>query len=109
MQELVQEKETRIRETMLMMGLQQWILWSTWYLKQLLFLLFSVIIITILVKVSLCSFERTKYYNVCDFTGRRSVCREQYSPNIHLFSLLFALHDIFWLSCQVSSGNAQIV
>jgi hypothetical protein len=37
---------------MLMMGLQQWILWSTWYLKQLLFMLFSVIIITILVKVS---------------------------------------------------------
>ena len=52
LQELVLEKETRIRETMLMMGLQQWILWSTWYLKQLLFMLFAIIVITILVKVS---------------------------------------------------------
>ena len=50
-QELVLEKETRIRETMLMMGLQQWILWSTWYLKQLLFLLLAVLLATILMKV----------------------------------------------------------
>jgi hypothetical protein len=54
-QELVLEKETRIRETMLMMGLQQWILWSTWYLKQLLFLLTTVLLATILMKVALCA------------------------------------------------------
>ena len=51
LQELLLEKETRIRETMLMMGLQQWILWSTWYLKQLLFLLLTVLLVTILMKV----------------------------------------------------------
>ena len=50
-QELVLEKETRVRESMLMMGLQQWILWSTWYLKQFVFLLISAFIMTIFIKV----------------------------------------------------------
>ena len=52
LKELVLEKETRIRETMLMMGLKQWTLWSTWYLKQFIFLMISVIVICISVKVS---------------------------------------------------------
>ena len=52
LQELVVEKETRIRETMLMMGFKQWVLWSTWYLKQFLFLMIPVIVICILLKVS---------------------------------------------------------
>lgn len=50
-QELVLEKESRIRESMLMMGLKQWVLWGSWFLKQFLFLLISVFIIAILVKV----------------------------------------------------------
>ena len=50
-QELVLEKESRIRETMLMMGLKQWTLWSTWYLKQFIFFMVSVVMICILVKV----------------------------------------------------------
>ena len=49
------EKETRIRESMLMMGLKQWILWASWFIKQLLFLVVPVFIISILVKVSICS------------------------------------------------------
>ena len=35
-----------------MMGLKQWVLWSTWYLKQFLFFIVTVIIMTVLVKVS---------------------------------------------------------
>ena len=50
--ELVLEKETRLRESMKMMGLSGWILWLTWYLKQFLFLMIAVIIMTILMKVS---------------------------------------------------------
>ena len=46
------EKESRIRETMLMMGLKQWVLWSTWYLKQFLFLMLPVIVVCILLKVA---------------------------------------------------------
>ena len=46
------EKESRIRETMLMMGLKQWVLWSTWYLKEFLFLMIPVIVICILLKVT---------------------------------------------------------
>ena len=48
--ELVQEKETRIREYMLMMGLKQWVLWATWFIKQFLFLMPPTIIIASLVK-----------------------------------------------------------
>ena len=51
-QELVLEKETRIRESMFMMGLKQWILWASWYVKQFLFLFISIFIISILLKAS---------------------------------------------------------
>jgi len=51
--ELVQEKETRVREYMLMMGLKQTLLWATWFIKQFLFLLLPVIAITTLLKVSI--------------------------------------------------------
>ena len=45
------EKETRIRETMKIMGLSNWVLWTTWFLKQLLFYLLPIIFMTILLKV----------------------------------------------------------
>ena len=51
-QELVLEKSTKMRESMKMMGLSQWILWLTWYLKQFLFLMIAVVIMTILIKVT---------------------------------------------------------
>ena len=50
-QELVIEKETRIRESMLMMGLRQWVLWASWFIKQLLFMSVWVVAYTILFKV----------------------------------------------------------
>ena len=45
------EKETRLRESLKMMGLSGWILWLTWYLKQFLFLMITIILMTILIKV----------------------------------------------------------
>ena len=51
LQELVLEKSTKMRESMKVMGLSGWILWLTWYIKQFLFLLIAVIIMTILIKV----------------------------------------------------------
>ena len=56
-QELVLEKETRIRESMYMMGLSQWVLWSTWYLKQFILLFISAFVMTLLLKV--------RMYSVC--------------------------------------------
>ena len=52
-QELVLEKDTRIRESMFMMGLSQWVLWSTWYLKQFLFLFIAVLFMSVLLVVGL--------------------------------------------------------
>ncbi|CAI8011245.1 ATP-binding cassette sub-family A member 3, partial [Geodia barretti] len=48
--ELVIEKETRIRESMLMMGLRQWVLWASWFIKQLLFMSVWVLAFPILMK-----------------------------------------------------------
>ena len=48
--ELVLEKETRIRESMLMMGLKQWVLWATWFTKQFIFLIPPIFVTTFLVK-----------------------------------------------------------
>ena len=45
------EKSTKMRESMKMMGLSGWILWLTWYLKQFLFLMIAVILMTVLIKV----------------------------------------------------------
>ena len=50
-QELVLEKESRIRETMKMMGLSNWTLVSTWFLKQLMFYFIPILIMVILLKV----------------------------------------------------------
>ena len=36
---------------MKMMGLSQWILWTTWFIKQFLFLLIPIIVMTVLLKV----------------------------------------------------------
>jgi hypothetical protein len=49
--ELVLEKESRIRESMLMMGLQQWVLWATWFLKQFVILFISAFFLVSLLKL----------------------------------------------------------
>ena len=48
---LVQEKERRLKESMKMMGLANWVHWSAWFTKCFLFLLITVAIITIIFKV----------------------------------------------------------
>ena len=53
MQELVLEKETRVRELLLITGLRLWVLWTAWYIKQAVFLLFIVLIFTIFLKVNI--------------------------------------------------------
>ena len=51
LQELVLEKESRVRELLLITGLKQWVLWTSWYIKQLTFLFISALLLTILLKV----------------------------------------------------------
>ncbi|XP_078687656.1 phospholipid-transporting ATPase ABCA3-like isoform X4 [Branchiostoma floridae x Branchiostoma belcheri] len=48
--ELVYEKETRLKESMKMMGLANWVHWLAWFLKNLLFLLLTVVPITLVLK-----------------------------------------------------------
>lgn len=47
-QELVYEKEKRLREAMKIMGLRTWVYWVSWFIKAALFLLISVILMTII-------------------------------------------------------------
>ncbi|KAM6957907.1 LOW QUALITY PROTEIN: phospholipid-transporting ATPase ABCA3 [Aplochiton taeniatus] len=51
---VVQEKERKLKEYMRMMGLSNWLLWSTWFLTFFLFLSISVFFVTLLfcIKVS---------------------------------------------------------
>jgi ATP-binding cassette subfamily A (ABC1) protein 3 len=46
--ELVQEKEKRLKESMKMMGLANWVHWAAWFTRCFLFLLITVIIITLI-------------------------------------------------------------
>ncbi|XP_066289391.1 phospholipid-transporting ATPase ABCA3-like isoform X2 [Branchiostoma lanceolatum] len=48
--ELVFEKETRLKESMKMMGLANWVHWLAWFLKNLLFLLLTVVPICLVLK-----------------------------------------------------------
>ncbi|CAH3155546.1 unnamed protein product, partial [Porites evermanni] len=49
--ELVLEKQSRLKESMKMMGLPNWVHWSAWFTKNLLFLLISIVIFVIVLKV----------------------------------------------------------
>ena len=60
-QELVLEKESRIRETMKMMGLSNWTLVSTWFLKQLMFYFIPILIMVILLKVYMSTIFSSNY------------------------------------------------
>ena len=51
LQELVLEKESRMRETLKIMGMGNWVMWTTWFLKQLLFLLLSSLIFGVILCV----------------------------------------------------------
>ena len=52
LQELVLEKETRLRESMKMMGLKSSALWCSWFVKQFLFLLITGLLVAIIMKAS---------------------------------------------------------
>lgn len=45
---LVQEKELRLKEAMMMMGLSNWVHWTAWFIKHILFMFISVVMITCL-------------------------------------------------------------
>ena len=53
LQELVFEKQQRLKESMKMMGLANWIHWLAWFTKNLLFLLVAIIIATAFLKVGI--------------------------------------------------------
>ena len=110
--ELVLEKESRIRETMKMMGLSQWILWTTWYAKQLLFLLVPVIVMSIILKVSVKGLEQTLLVDAIFIESFCSppmcLARECLSPKRRLSAVCIpcAVHhlgNIVLLLYQVSS------
>ncbi|KJE88968.1 ATP-binding cassette sub-family A member 1 [Capsaspora owczarzaki ATCC 30864] len=48
--QIVFEKERRLREAMKMMGLRNWVNWLGWFIKSLIYLTISVVIVTIVVK-----------------------------------------------------------
>ncbi|XP_065052485.1 phospholipid-transporting ATPase ABCA3-like isoform X1 [Rhopilema esculentum] len=50
--ELVAEKQYRLKESMKMMGLSNWLHWLAWFIKNFIFLMLSTILVTILVKVA---------------------------------------------------------
>ena len=61
-QELVLEKESRLRESMKMMGLKSSALFSAWFVKQFLFMMLTGLAVTVLIKVSTCPHTYPLYY-----------------------------------------------
>ena len=51
LQELTLEKESRVKETMKIMGLQNWALWMSWFLKEFVLLMFVLALVGIMLKV----------------------------------------------------------
>ncbi|XP_066151152.1 phospholipid-transporting ATPase ABCA3-like [Euwallacea fornicatus] len=54
------EKENQLKETMKIMGLPNWLHWTAWFLKSLIFILISIILMVIFLKV--------KWYTRTDYT-----------------------------------------
>lgn len=75
--EIVLEKERRLKEAMRMMGLSNAVLWISWFIKNVLFLIVTIFIITILFKVG-------KVFEHSDF------------GQIFFYLLLFMLSLIFY-------------
>ena len=48
---IVHEKEKRLKEAMRMMGLDNWVHWTAWFLKSIVFLLCSIVIMTVLISL----------------------------------------------------------
>ena len=96
-QELVLEKESRIRETMKMMGLSNWTLVSTWFLKQLMFYFIPILIMVILLKV----------YIIVQFSVQIILCilHEQY----YLFFFFLVWQDLPSKQPVSSSYNAHFL
>lgn len=75
---IVHEKERRLKESMKMMGLPNWLHWSAWFTKSFVFLLISTIFITIFFKVRhLISFLQTSCTHHCKLrvTLKYFLCR----------------------------------
>ena len=68
------EKDSRIRESMLMMGLRQWVLWTSWFIKQLIFMLIWVIAFPILLKVHYTVIQLLKCARVCQYHLLHLLC-----------------------------------
>ncbi|XP_068200893.1 phospholipid-transporting ATPase ABCA3-like isoform X1 [Palaemon carinicauda] len=94
---VVYEKEKRLKESMKMMGLQNWLHWSAWFIKSFIFLAMSTILITILLCVKWQGSSSLAVLNNSD-------------PSLVLvFLLLFATCSIvscFFLSAFFSKANS---
>ncbi|XP_069761376.1 phospholipid-transporting ATPase ABCA3 isoform X2 [Narcine bancroftii] len=92
---IVLEKETKQKEYMKMMGLNNWLHWSAWFLKFFLFLVLSVFIMTLLLCVKLM---------------RNTAVLQHSDPTlVFLFLLFFASSTIFFsfmVSVFFSKANA---
>ena len=66
-QELVLEKESRLRESMKMMGLKSSALFSAWFVKQFLFMMISGFVAVILIKVSTYKVPTTSGSYICTY------------------------------------------
>ncbi|XP_063362107.1 phospholipid-transporting ATPase ABCA1-like [Cydia amplana] len=62
------EKELQLKETMTIMGLPSWLHWLAWFIKQFSFVLISVILMVILLKIPFNSTETGVRYSVLTFT-----------------------------------------
>ena len=65
MQEITFEKECRLKESMKMMGLANWMHWLAWFVKYFVYLLIPAILIVIIVKVCLMQSSEALYFVPC--------------------------------------------
>ncbi|CAD5112606.1 DgyrCDS1819 [Dimorphilus gyrociliatus] len=94
-QDLVLEKEKRLRESMKLMGLKTWVHWLSWFVKYLSFILISIAIMTILYCVK--------------FSSKGAIIRFADPSLIFVFLLLYSIATImfcFAVSCAFSKASS---
>lgn len=86
---VVYEKEARLKETMRIMGLNNGILWLSWFISSLIPLLISAGLLVMLLKVGFATHTHIHVHTLCHHAGMSVNCRKQVK------SLTLIIADIY--------------
>ncbi|OXA38045.1 ATP-binding cassette sub-family A member 3 [Folsomia candida] len=94
---IAHEKEKRLKESMKMMGLPNWLHWLAWFIKSFFFIIISIILMVVLIKI--------KFYD----DGELAVLTKSDGSLLFVFLLIYSFSMVtlsFFISTLFSTANS---